>query len=737
MDSTDNRSRDMLAVALLIALWVLYFWRLFTPNTADALSLTEGDFSGQFVAFMAYQTERLSNGDIPLWNPYNYAGHPFLADTQSAVFYPPRLLTVALVSGNPTPGNLYAALQTEMALHVLLGTLFMYAFVRRLTSSGSASTIGGLVSALVFGYGGYLTGYAPLQLAILEAGIWLPLVLLGIFQATRTPRPGWMCMVLAGVVMGLSLLAGHPQTSLFMIYFALAFLAYRLWGHPRSFILAAVLFGLVAGGLAAIQLLPGLEYLQHTTRQTMSFDDKGNGFPYIDIAQVLFPGFITVWSPLYLGIAGLVLAVIAVWRGAPYSRFLGIAALFGLGLSFGAGTVLYDLAYLIAPGASWFRGQERTAFIVAQSASMLAGLGAVSLLSVDTRALRRLRYGLIGLVVFCVLLTGILFVAWRSPDGSTYESALRSVTFATFLAALSAAIIPSRRGLVVVALLVFDLFSVTTSIGNYEPVPADERLPEPIMIAQVRDEKLPPGARVDGLRGLRDNWGTLYNVADIRGISPLILQSIHTVLNDLPEYRAWDLLAVRYVLSDWNELPVPSEIVETAEDDFGPYNVHLLESPRDFAHLTYGISIVGSDDEAYGLLRVPAFDTRQIAILDSNPGVDLPGTAPDDPGEARITRFEPEQITIEGDTSSPAILTLALPHYPGWQVTVNGEEADLLRAYGGLSAVALPDAGSFTVELRYRPWTFSAGMWISLITLVLVIGVTATAWIMGRRRRVS
>ena len=125
---------DVLAVLVLVALWVLYFWRIFTPATQDALSLTEGDFSGQFVAFFGYQVERLHDGAVPLWNPYNYAGHPFLADTQSAVFYPPRLLTVALVGDDPSPGDLYNALQTEMALHVLLGTLLFYAFVRRLTA---------------------------------------------------------------------------------------------------------------------------------------------------------------------------------------------------------------------------------------------------------------------------------------------------------------------------------------------------------------------------------------------------------------------------------------------------------------------------------------------------------------------------------------------------------------------------------------------------------------------------
>ena len=305
------------ARAALVALWALYFWRLFTPSDADVLSLREGDFSGQFVAFFSYQVERLGDGEVPLWNPYNYAGHPFLADTQSAVFYPPRLLTVALVNAldRTAPGDLYTALQAEMALHVLLASLLMYAFARRLTAASGAhrlaSITGGLVAALTYAYGGYLAGYPPLQLAVLEAGVWLPLALLAIFEATRAARPGWLCLMLAGTALGLALLAGHPQTALFALYLSLAWLGYRLWQAGATawrpwlarFVMSAAVLGLVAGGLAAVQLLPGLEYLRHTSRDTLAYAEKAHGFPLRDLVQVVFPGIMSEWSPLYVGIA--------------------------------------------------------------------------------------------------------------------------------------------------------------------------------------------------------------------------------------------------------------------------------------------------------------------------------------------------------------------------------------------------------------------------------------------------
>ena len=64
----------------------------------------------------------------------------------------------------------------EMTFHVLLYTLLMYLFVRRLTLRGAQSHLAAFCSAVIIGYGGYTTGYPPLQLAVLEAAVWFPLM---------------------------------------------------------------------------------------------------------------------------------------------------------------------------------------------------------------------------------------------------------------------------------------------------------------------------------------------------------------------------------------------------------------------------------------------------------------------------------------------------------------------------------------------------------------------------------
>jgi len=77
----------------------------------------------QFYAFASYEHDRLWQGEVPLWNPHTYAGHPFLADVQSAVFYPLSLVTM-LVSG---PGPFSPRwLQVEAVVHQVLGAVFTY-----------------------------------------------------------------------------------------------------------------------------------------------------------------------------------------------------------------------------------------------------------------------------------------------------------------------------------------------------------------------------------------------------------------------------------------------------------------------------------------------------------------------------------------------------------------------------------------------------------------------------------
>ena len=120
---------DILVVLLLAALCALFFWRIVTPSATDRGFFPSGDFVDQFYVFSVFEARQLLTGGVPLWNPYTYGGHPFLADIQSAVFYPPSLITILLSA--PWGYPIYA-LELEAIAHVFLAGVFTYLFAKRL-----------------------------------------------------------------------------------------------------------------------------------------------------------------------------------------------------------------------------------------------------------------------------------------------------------------------------------------------------------------------------------------------------------------------------------------------------------------------------------------------------------------------------------------------------------------------------------------------------------------------------
>ena len=87
---------------------------------------------------------------------------------------------------------------------------------------------------------------------------------------------------------------------------------------------------------------------------------------------------------------------------------------------------------------------------------------------------------------------------------------------------------------------------------------------------------------------------------------------------------------------------------------------------------------------------------------------------------------EPGFWRIRTNSPTPALLILAESAYPGWQVTVDGQEAEALTAYTTIRAVCVP-AGEHIVEWEFMPTVFMAGGAITLgaLALMAVAGVLA------------
>ena len=722
---------DWLIIIILGLLTALFYWRILTPNLADRQSFPPGDFSAQFWAFATFEARELAAGRLPLWNPYTFAGAPFWADVQSAVLYPPSLLTLLLSASS---GFSLFALELEAIAHIWLAGGLMYLFIRAITGSRSA----GLVAAITWAFSGYLTGYPSQQLAVLETDVWLPLMLYFLHRAyrpeTHSPLPS---LLLAGAAWGVALLAGHPQSALITAYVSTAyllFLSLRRGAIWRTVGRTALFWG--SGlALAAVQFLPAAEYTLRSVRAAGTYPKMSGGFPLTDLIQFLLPGQVSHYSPLYVGIAGLLLALWVVFAApSRHTTFWAAVAAVTLLISFGGNTFLYSPLYLAVPGFSIFRGQERWAFAAAFSLSTLTGYGFAHL----TAAARPARHGLRRLTTILFLLALLLvflFFYGLNDTGwtpaSPFFGLLNAATLLMILAALAwllwrfAPRLPPvwLTGLTA-ALLCFDLFTVNWQTNLYPQPPEWHTQITAAVQAIKADAATAPGEpfRVYNEFRLYDNYGVPFEIEDLWGASPLRPRRYDEFLAPpMPIERTWELLNVKYVITWRQELYVPSTVIYQEPAPDGTTYVHRLATVGPRAWLVHQAEVA---DDATILQKIadPNFDRWHIALLEENSEFANLQTANGRTDDSTVVEIAitPGRLSYQISTDAPGLLIASETFYPGWQATVDGQPASLLRADYVLRAVPVP-AGEHTVTLTFRPLSLIIGAGISAAALLVIL----------------
>jgi len=732
-----------LSVLILALLWTLFFWQLLTPSRADRVLFAEGDFTLHFYAFSDYQAERVWAGQIPLWNPYNYGGDPFAANPQLAVWYPLRWASLLLAGPH---GWSVEVLQLEVAAHYGLVSLMMLAFLRALTGRPFPALIG----SVIWTYSGYLTGYPLLQPSVLRAAAWLPLLMLGAHLSVTRPRWRVGGAALAAAMVGLSILGGHPQTTLLMVYLAAAYIIVIGWQHGIRWLGMAwriALLGVGGALLAAVQLLPSAEMLARSYRaEDFHYLEKSLGFSFPELAQVMWPRlFAGPWWPLYIGVVGLLLALATLLRPRREVVFWWGAALVGVWLSLGGLTIVYDALYLLAPGLSLFRQQERAAVVIVFALAVLATYGAARLLDRwpardapdDRRFTRLARAHLILALAGFVAAAFALGLRGKDPNQDT-ANALGLVALISLL--LNAWLRWGRSasrlaaGSVLLALVVADLFTLGVNSPNFVPDTPSNRPQPPDFLDVLRVPVEEIAWHVDGAAGI-EGRSMLWRIPDIYGVHPFMLATVEK-LRQIRVDRRWEVLAVRYATMFAD---VPDNVPLTAlgdgvNYDGRPYTLYELANPRPFAHLVYQARVADDGQRgAHAIMAEPWIDLREIAVLTEPLAFELPGARPD---LSRVDAFKmvmPEYLEMQVSTGADALLTLALANYPGWHAELNGKSVEIVDTYAGLIGVPIRAGENQKVTLRFLPDSLLVGAALSVAAWA-ALAVYAAGAVVGWRR---
>ncbi len=702
--------RDGLALLLVWLLIVCFFWRLVTPDVAGRLYYVRGDFTWKEQAQDIVTARSWAAGWFPLWNPYIYGGQPLAADPGVGIFYPMNVL----FDGTAGPdGVSLLRLEWRVIVDFLLAATLAYAFFRDIGGS-AAPALGG---TLLFTFSGYLTSYPPHQLDILETGTWLPLALLAVRRVagatTDKVRRRWA--VVGGLALGLAFLAGHPQTALLVVDATLAYLAYIVLrsGRWRAVLPELGVATAVALGIGAIQLIPVLEFFPFSNRTRVPDAAARLGLALDSLPGLALPHY-AGQAALYVGAGGLVLAAFGVWRWwRGEGAFWAALALAALLLSLGGQTPLYPLfAHL---GFGLIRDQSRAVFLTSFAVATVATIGLAEVIRTGWG-----RWLVLGAAVAVVIGPSITLLLQRGGDSlaaGTNDApwTLRAGLLALVVVAMLATDRPSGRrsqlaALGLVALLATDGMAVNWNNNlTAEPPPPSDGLPRTISF--LRGLPGPFRVATDGDQLIPANDLGNYGLATDQGYNDFRLAAVDDLLTSDNLWRAWQLLDVHEFLTT-RTFGAPYHLQQTEQG----INAYAIDGMLPDVWAVWRYQVVPDGRASLGAVLAPAFDPGQEVVLDQAPDLTVP-PLPQHAQQVQEQIRSPEITTIVAQVDQPAILVRSEAWYPGWQVTVDGRPAPLLRADHALQAVAVP-AGRHVVAFRFDPWSVKLGIALTALTVV-------------------
>ena len=309
------------------------------------------DHSDYFQPLRWFTADELRHGRLPLWNVYNASGEPWLANPQTAVFYPPAWLFVALPFA--------AAYTLFLALHVMLLGCGAFLLFSRFASAGAA-----LAAALALMFCGPTMSLVDIN-NNLATFAWIPLVLWCALAGVAPQR--------SALAIAMSFLAGEP------FFAAAGAVAFALIRRRRDVVDVA----LTSIAFAAVELFPFLESMRGSDRTAgiPSAQLLRESMPLRDWIGVAWPvpvastqQFIPV---VYIGLLTCVLAVIGLSVGRwPLAVRISAASVILAGIAIAAGAYFPPAAALLTHlPVVIFRYPARVVPLAALAICALAAMG--------------------------------------------------------------------------------------------------------------------------------------------------------------------------------------------------------------------------------------------------------------------------------------------------------------------------------------------------------------------------
>ncbi|MBI3984988.1 MAG: YfhO family protein [Candidatus Levybacteria bacterium] len=723
--------------------------------------------------FKVFAIDLIKHLQLPLWNPYNGSGMPFLAAINSGYLDPFNLLYFALP--NHFAWTLIIVIET-----ILIG-VFTFLYAKSIKLGNQAS----FLTAIVFTLSGAVI--TRISFSIFTLGIaLLPFSLYALEMYRQKGQAKYLLFL--SLAVGILLLSTHLQYSFyilaFIVFYGIVRFNYKNTTDRIKKLLLSFLSIILGLGLASIQLIPTIELFKYANLnpESSTFIFNTALLSLKNLITILIPNYYGnpstynyfgtgdyIETAIYLGLIPCLFvffSILSLKEGKTsslvkfYLLVTFLTILVSLKLPFIA--FLYGLNIpFLSVGVP-----TRIFFITSFSLAILCGFGYQYLVSMQDLG----KKVLIPLLVFSFFVILIFAVTVLSINSSCPElmkncriTSLRNtlIEVGGFIASFVLIVAYSAFNLkkkklssiipVIVILIVY-LLGFYNSFKFLPFSPKETFFPESGVISALK--MVSKNTRVLGIgeANIIPNFATYFKFYDPQYVNPLyirrygelvsfantgsfpppLLRSDVNIITDATpsadmefrRERIMSLLNIDHLLYKKSQvLPDYKKDLVSWENDKWYIVKRKNSLPR--AYLVGKLSIVSDSQRKLQALFNPSFNPATAAIVEQgSKELSLVKEARTQ-GSAIVKSYEENKVLIETRSLTNSLLVLSDNYYPGWKAFVDDKEVFIYRTNYTLRGIVVP-SGTHIVSFRYDPLSFKIGLFLSGLSLFIFLAISLT-----------
>ncbi len=732
------------------------------PNKAQYF-----DVLRQLYPWKTLSVQTLKEGNLPLWNPYNFSGSPLMSNFQSAIFYPLNVFYFFLPQ--------ITAWSILVFLQPMLACLFMYFYARKI----GISILGSFFASLSFSFSSFMTVWLEYN-TMGHVILWLPLVLLSVEHLFKKITAWWMLAFVLSL--SFSLFGGHPQIFAYLFIFITFYIIYRARTLKKSSRFLFLLSFLPLG-IGAIQLVSGMELIFQSARISHEYGILINKIliqPW-QLSMLFVPDFFGnpatrnyIISDTYIGkvtsigLVPLFFVSLLIIRKTclparqenEMTKFFGASCVVILLLA--TANPFTQLAYKFTIPFFSSSAPTLAVFLFCFSLSILSGFG-IDVWQNEKMSGKKFIFWIAPIAfIFILLWISTLLFPKLSSRNLLYGTMIFS---ATLFLLLVGTLKTKMKFVILIFLIVLQTVDLFYAFQKFNPFsPSTLIFPYASVLEFLKKETGINRFWGYGSAQIEANFATQEFLFSPDGYDPLyskrygeFIQSskngkIETVFTGQTRSDAFiapgskeedvstnpyrlkvlDSLGVKYILdrieNNSTEKTFPQDRFRLVYNaDSWKIFENLKVSPRVF--LTSNYRIFKSKEEFNTLFFSKDFNASKTILLEENPEGGVGQGRFNDLNhfsKVQIQSYMPNKIILTTDTNTNQLLFLSDTYYPGWKAFIDpttnaGQgETKIYRADYAFRSIIVP-VGKHTIVFTYDSISFKIGFSVTVVSMVMTI----------------